>query len=166
MVLYASTSQKTEQTTFQKIALVHGHTLAKQMQLYILGRPWLNLHVETFEGLSPHGLQEALVVPEGASKETMRIFADGAMVGGNLIKKVAPSYPVKAKLAGIQGRVILNGVIGTDGHVKELRVLAGPGLLQQPAFDAVQQWEYTPYLLDGKPVEMETELNVIFNLGG
>ena len=77
---------------------------------------------------------------------------------------MAPEYPVAARQQGVQGTVVLNGVIGTDGHYKRLEVLAGPAMLQQPAMDAVRQWVYTPYLVEGKPVEVETDVNVVFAL--
>jgi protein TonB len=73
-------------------------------------------------------------------------------------------YPATAKQQGVQGRVILNGIIGTDGRYKRLEVLAGPPMLQQAALDAVRQWVYTPYLRDGFPVEVETDISVVFAL--
>ncbi|MDR3792216.1 MAG: M56 family metallopeptidase [Terracidiphilus sp.] len=84
---------------------------------------------------------------------------------GNLISKVAPKYPPEAKKARIQGTVVLNAIIGTDGHMKELRVLSGAAPLVQAAMEAVRQWVYKPYLLNGKPVQVETTINVIYTLG-
>jgi protein TonB len=63
-----------------------------------------------------------------------------------------------------QGTVILNGVIGTDGHFKRLDVLAGPPMLQQAVVDTLRQWVYTPFLLEGSPVEVETDISVVFAL--
>jgi TonB family protein len=83
----------------------------------------------------------------------------------NLISKVAPKYPAEAKKARIQGTVVLNAIIGTDGHITGLHVLSGPAMLQQSAMEAVRQWGYRPYLLDGKPVQVETTINVIYTLG-
>jgi protein TonB len=96
---------------------------------------------------------------------SVRVDVTGEAIAGHLLKKVAPTYPSTAKLQGVQGTVILNGVINKDGHFKKLQVLAGPPMLQQPAIDAVRQWAYTPYLLDGQPVEVETDVNVVFVLG-
>jgi protein TonB len=56
-------------------------------------------------------------------------------------------------------------VIGTDGLVKELHVIRGPELLQKAAMDAVSHWRYRPYLLNNQPVEVKTQINVIFTLG-
>jgi protein TonB len=61
--------------------------------------------------------------------------------------------------------VELDARIATDGTIKNLSVVAGPQLLQQPALDAVKTWRYRPYLLNGEPVEVRTTINVIFTLG-
>jgi TonB family protein len=62
------------------------------------------------------------------------------------------------------GTVILEGVVNREGQVQELRVLAGPSMLQQAAIDAVRQWVYTPYSLAGKAVDQELEFYVEFAL--
>ena len=125
----------------------------------------LKIHVELLEGIGPAGLS-ALTVPAGASPVSVRVEEAGDFTATHLINKVVPMYPVSAKLQGVQGTVLLDGVIGKDGHFKTLQVLAGPQMLQQPAIDAVRQWTYRPFLLDGQPVELETDLNVVFVLGG
>jgi TonB family protein len=81
-----------------------------------------------------------------------------------LITKVNPTYPPDAKKARIQGSVVLKAVIGKDGHVENLRVISGPSKLQQSALDAVRQWIYKPYLVNGAPVEVETKISVIYSL--
>jgi protein TonB len=85
---------------------------------------------------------------------------------GNILTKAVPVYPPAAKKARIQGKVVLDAVIGTDGTVESLRVLSGPQELQQSALDAVRQWTYKPYLVNGEPVEVETTVNIIYMLGG
>jgi TonB family protein len=163
VLLYSGGPNKMFQTLFEHIALVHGHYVANDMQLFIGGRPWLKIHVDTLEGLGPAGLS-ALAVPTAASPVTARIDVAEGLTQGHLVKKMFPAYPATAKLQGVQGTVILNGVIGTDGHFKRLDVLGGPPMLQQASMDAVRQWVYTPYLLEGKPVEVETDINVVFAL--
>jgi TonB family protein len=83
-----------------------------------------------------------------------------------LVKKVNPVYPPDAKKARIQGAVVLAGVIGKSGVVEHLSVKSGPKELQQSALDAVRQWTYEPYLLNGDPVEVETEITVTYALAG
>jgi peptidyl-prolyl cis-trans isomerase A (cyclophilin A) len=99
----------------------------------------------------------------GALPKVLSINAGTAV--GLLVSKVPPVYPIDAKKAGVQGTVILQATIGTDGSVKDLRVVSGPDMLQQAAIDAVQQWRYRPYLLNGQPVEVRTAINIIFTLG-
>ena len=67
-------------------------------------------------------------------------------------------------MQGVHGSVILEAIILKDGHIQVARV-TGPQLLQKPAIDAVRQWVYKPYVLDGEAVEVETEVNVVFHLG-
>ncbi|WP_348264744.1 M56 family metallopeptidase [Telmatobacter sp. DSM 110680] len=81
-----------------------------------------------------------------------------------VMTKVPPTYPPEAKSARIQGAVVLKAVIGKDGHVENLKVISGPSKLQQSALDAVRQWVYKPYLVNGAPVEVETKISVIYSL--
>jgi TonB family protein len=81
-----------------------------------------------------------------------------------LIKSVMPIYPKAAKAAGIQGEVQLYAVIGKTGAVKQLKVVSGPRELQQSALDAVKQWIYKPFLLNGAPVEVKTTVHVLYSL--
>ena len=90
-------------------------------------------------------------------------------VGGNvqhtkLISQPRPQYPVEAKQARIQGVVKLYAVIGKDGTVQNLNVISGHPLLAPAAVEAVKQWIYQPTLLNGNPVEVETEIDVNFTL--
>jgi TonB family protein len=84
----------------------------------------------------------------------------------SLITKVTPVYPPEAKKSRIQGKVVLEAVIGVDGHVENLKVVSGPKELQQSALDAVRQWVYRPYLVNGNPVEVTTTVNVTYTLAG
>ncbi len=85
-------------------------------------------------------------------------------LAGKLIRKVVPAYPVLARRNRISGTVILRAIISEQGKIKELRVESGPPLLIDAARDAVQQWEYQPWILDGTPVQMESTIDVIFKL--
>jgi len=83
---------------------------------------------------------------------------------GMLIYKVVPKYPPVAIAVRASGTVMLQATISRGGTIENLRVLGGPALLQQAALDAVKQWRYRPYVLDGQPVEVETTINVQFTL--
>jgi protein TonB len=88
----------------------------------------------------------------------------GSIRPPHLVSRVEPVYPPAAKAANIQGVVILELVIGTDGTVKEGRVLRSIPLLDQAALDAVVQWRYEPTLLNGAPVEVISTVTVNFTL--
>lgn len=83
---------------------------------------------------------------------------------GKLLTMVRPAYPTIAKQARVSGTVRLLGIIGRDGRVRELRVLDGPAMLRQAAYDAVIQWVYSPTMLSGSPVEVEAPIEVNFRL--
>lgn len=83
---------------------------------------------------------------------------------GLLLRKVQPAYPSVARAARVSGTVILQAKISREGTVTDLHVISGPPLLLQAAIDAVQQWSYRPYLLNGEPVEVLTTVNVVFAL--
>jgi len=80
------------------------------------------------------------------------------------IHSVQPAYPPEARAQEIEGTVRLHVLIGKDGRVSEVEVVDGPKLLRQAAVDAVKQWRYTPTLLGGQPVSVDTYVNVVFSL--
>ena len=82
----------------------------------------------------------------------------------NLIHDVAPQYPPEAGRARVEGTVVLMAVIGKDGSVQDVRVESGLPLLAQAAIDAVKQWRYRPYLLNGEPVEVDSRITINFTL--
>jgi len=83
-----------------------------------------------------------------------------------LIHMVPPVYPAIAKVAHVEGTVMLHATIRQDGSVEKLTYVSGPVLLEGAALDAVRQWRFKPYLLNGEPVEAETSITVMFKLGG
>jgi protein TonB len=83
---------------------------------------------------------------------------------GMLIYKAIPTYPAVAQAIHASGTVVLQATISRTGTIENLRVVSGPALLRQAALDAVKQWRYRPYMLNGQPVEVETAVNVEFTL--
>src|SRR4029077_13569350 len=79
-----------------------------------------------------------------------------------LIHKVVPVYPVIARSAHVSGDVVVRIMIGQDGNVKNAVIEKGPPMLRGAVLDAVKQWKYKPYKLDGKPEEVETLVTVKF----
>ncbi len=88
----------------------------------------------------------------------------GGLMAGNILTRVNPVYPQAAKDAKVQGAVRLKAIIGKDGAVRSLQVISGPEELTHSALDAVHQWVYKPYLLNGQPTEVETVITVNYSL--
>ncbi|HKF48411.1 MAG TPA: M56 family metallopeptidase [Terracidiphilus sp.] len=82
-----------------------------------------------------------------------------------LVHQVPPQYPKQAKVEHVEGKVMLNAIIGKDGSVEHIDVQQSVrGDLDQAAIDAVRQWKYEPVLLNGEPIEVETTINVTYSL--
>ena len=93
-----------------------------------------------------------------------RVRVSQGVTSGLLLHRVNPVYPDGARRGHIQGKVLLQALIGKDGNIKDLQVISGPKELTQAAVGAVQQWRYRPYLLMGQPVEIDTIIEVNFVL--
>jgi periplasmic protein TonB len=93
-----------------------------------------------------------------------RISVGGNVQAAHLVNRVQPIYPPLARQTRISGTVKLHAIIGKNGAVEQLQVVSGHPLLVQSALDAVKQWRYQPTLLNGEPVEVDTEIDVIFSL--
>jgi TonB family protein len=163
-----------ERAIRRKVVSFQGHYFAEDLQTYYsLGnKRSLTIHLENIEALNP--IDDAVftppssAVPQKVEVRTMNIntvnIAPGVMAG-MLLKKVPPEYPLYAKAQGIQGTVVIQATISKTGRNESLRVISGPAQLQQAALDAVKQWIYKPYMLNGEPVAVETTINVNFTLG-
>ena len=81
-----------------------------------------------------------------------------------LTVRVMPVYPPLAVQTRQEGEVKLHAIIATDGSIESLEVVSGGPLFIQAARDAVRQWRYKPALLNGRPVEVDTFITVIFHL--
>jgi protein TonB len=103
-------------------------------------------------------------VPKAATPQRVRVSQ--GVTQGLLLKKVTPQYPPLAKQARIQGVVVLSALIGKDGSIQNLHVVSGHPMLTNSALEAVKEWKYRPYILNGEPVEVETTINVNFSLSG
>ena len=86
------------------------------------------------------------------------------VMASRIVKQVQPKYPEEAKKKKIQGTVLLSVEVGKDGTVENLKVVSGPKELRQSATDAVRQWTYKPFLVDGNPVEVDTTISVVYSL--
>lgn len=86
------------------------------------------------------------------------------LMEGNLLRRVEPRYPVIAVQMGIEGTVVIKALISRDGRVEHPQVVSGQPFLSAAALEAVKEWRYRPYYLNGQPVEVETEITVNFVL--
>jgi TonB family protein len=120
------------------------------------------------------GLQHGLVVDTPLDEEIpstapgigvpQRIRVSAGVEQGLLISKVSPEYPPDAREQHIQGGVILKALIDKEGNIANLELVSGHPMLAAAAIDAVKLWKYRPYLLNGNPVMVETQIQVNFTL--
>src|SRR5580658_6171559 len=106
----------------------------------------------------------AVAVPKAATPTRVRVSQ--GVSAGLLIRRVQPNYPQLAKQARIQGQVVLQAEISKDGTIQNLQLISGHPMLAPAAIEAVKQWRYKPYLLNGEPVAVETTVLVNFSLTG
>jgi periplasmic protein TonB len=105
-----------------------------------------------------------VAVPKMSPPQRVRVSS--GVSTGLLIRKVPPSYPPLARQARIQGTVILQAQISKTGDIENLTLVSGHPMLAPAAIEAVKQWKYRPYLLNGEPVEVDTQVQVNFTLAG
>ncbi len=96
----------------------------------------------------------------------LRIRVSAAVAEGLLKQQVRPVYPAEAKEKHVQGHVVMKAIIDTNGEVTRLDLVSGHPLLAQAAIEAVRNWKYKPFLLEGKTVEVETVVDIAFQLSG
>lgn len=153
------------QILHNRILRFQGHFIAGDLKIVRSGKIALTAHVESIEPLAQ--VNEAdFTPPADAVLMPHMVNISGGIAVGMLLRKVAPEYPQVAKDSRTQGTVVLQAIISKEGLIRDLHVVSGSKMLQDAALDAVRQWEYRPYLLNGEPVEVMTTINVVFTLGG
>jgi protein TonB len=103
-----------------------------------------------------------VLVPGGSKEKPVRVSS--GVIAGLILHKVDPVYPEDAREAGISGAVVMAAMIDDQGKITKLTVVSGPEKLRDAALDAVNQWTYKPYLLNGKPVFVQTQITVNFTI--
>lgn len=93
-----------------------------------------------------------------------RVRIGGNVAAAMLTHQVQPKYPKSAKENHVSGTIVLDAVISMGGTVQKLQYISGPAELMRSAMDAVRQWRYKPMKLQGKPVEFETKISVVYTL--
>ncbi len=103
-------------------------------------------------------------VPPPPVARPERIRVSSGVANGMLMNGPQPVYPQMARIAHIQGDVVLQATISKTGAIENLRAISGHPILQQAALETVKQWRYKPYLLNNEPVEIETTITVKFHM--
>jgi protein TonB len=124
-------------------------------------------------GFAPGGMESSGSAPGAAfgGQNKVQVVAgthaiSSGVAEGMLLRKIEPIYPKFAKDSRITGTVVLKATITKSGGIEGLQVLSGPKILAEAALNAVKFWRYRPYMLNNEPVEVQTTINVVFNLSG
>jgi periplasmic protein TonB len=137
----------------------------------ISDHPWagpINEQADTTPPTNGDGPDKKLsgLMPDGAAKSNVKLGGPKSITSqlaeGQLVNRVDPIYPHIAAISGIQGQVKLHAIIGRDGRIQSLSAISGHPLLLRAALEAVEQWRYRPYVLNGEAVEVETFITVNF----
>ncbi len=121
-------------------------------------------------GGTPNGVMRSIIsstlpaVPKVAKPTRVRVSQ--GVTQGLLLRKVNPTYPALARAARVQGSVLLQAEISKTGDIENLHLISGHPMLAPAAIEAVKQWKYKPYVLNGEPVDVETQITVNFTLSG
>ena len=113
----------------------------------------------------------ALAIPPASAATTQaepgnQLHVSAGVIAGQRLSFVNPVYPPDAKKAKLSGTVVLHVLIGKDGTIKTLDVASSTNpVFNQSALEAVKQWTYKPYLLNGEPTEVETTITVNYSFG-
>lgn len=163
----AEETSQGSQTVFNAIVRFQGKYLARKIRYVNAGRVETDISVDVIEPLDPvidaefTPSADAVLMPESKS-----VVVSPGIIAGNRIRGSFLQYPPDARAAHVQGTVVLKAHILKDGTIGDLAVISGPEMLQKAAIDCVKTWRYRPYLLNGQPVEVETQINIVFRLGG
>jgi protein TonB len=112
-----------------------------------------------------NGIRADIARPVAHPTVNPRVIRTSSMMQGMLIHRVEPQYPAIARSARVEGPVKITAIISREGAIEQAQVISGSPLLGRAAIDAVRQWRYKPYILNGEPVEVETQITVNFVLG-
>jgi TonB family protein len=114
----------------------------------------------TASNADPADLEKALVATPALPR--LGVPVSQGTAGGVLVHKVQPLYPAEARRMHVQGNVVIDAVVTTQGQVNDLKLVSGDPILAQAAMDAVRRWRYTPYSLNGQPIPKETRITISF----
>jgi TonB family protein len=148
--------------SYGNVARLQDHYLSRSYVLKVDDRRLLEATVDAVTALDAS--DPALSPPpDAATSDAVPIHIPSHVMQGNRVKGPVPEYPEAAKSANLTGTVAIEATIGKDGKIHNLDVVSEPGqLLMDTASKAVSKWEYKPYLLNGNPVDVRTQIYVSF----
>ena len=150
---------------FLHVVKIQSRYLPFSIQIIDGQKQMFSVTVTQVSGLNPE--DSALLPAKDAKVSEPTVFQSDIVLRNELVKRVMPAYPSEARADRKQGTVALAAIIGTDGRIEHLELIVSPWpILTKAAEDGIEQWRYKPYLVDGKPVKVETTINVVFSLGG
>lgn len=114
--------------------------------------------------LANAGIPQQLVPAEAQPMPQFGAAVSQGLVEAALVRKVSPTYPQQARVQRIAGSVVLDATIAANGSVHKVKVISGPPILASAASDALREWRYTPALLNGKAIESQQRVTVVFTL--
>ena len=148
---------------FNRTARANGHYVAEQIQAENGDLPIVKFDVVLLEALS--SLDKAMFVADSAAVPSPGPMVRASVLAGNRIGGEDVHYPSVARRERVQGMVILAATINKTGDIEDLEIVSGPEDLRKACLDAVKTWKYKPYLMNGEPVDVRTQINVVFQLG-
>jgi TonB family protein len=150
-----------------EMATFRGAYVAKDISLSDSGNRLLHMQLVSLssmtesEGAAIDALPGFVKIAPPKQLDVSTGVMTGRKIGGR-----NPTYPERARANRVQGRVVMDAMIGTDGRIHQLRVVTSPDeLLSISAVSAVGTWVYSPYIFQGNPVSIKTQINVVYNLG-
>jgi hypothetical protein len=159
----ATYSELSGATLMNGIFVFRDRYVARDVSVTMFDKPYLKVHVDTLEELAP--LNDAEFQPPAAAAPAppSRPMVPDTIMNPRIIKRVEPGYAALANPTGWDGRVIVDVIVGSDGHVKKVRPLSGSSMYQGMVAEAVYKWLYNPFTIGNIPTEVETEVVYTFN---
>lgn len=147
-----------------RIVIFRGRYLGGDINITRLGKEYANVHLELAEALGSPDRIDFSPPADAVVRPARKITISSTVAQANRLSSKAPTYPSEAKAKRIQGTVVIEATIDTSGYITSLQPVSGPVELQAAALDAVRQWVYKPYLLNGEPVEVHTMIDLTFSM--
>jgi TonB family protein len=145
--------------TFDNILSFQGHYIARDVESFLDKKLVFKAHLDNLDELKTVNESDFAPLP-GNSHIIRRIDVPEEVARKLLLQHPKPVSPPLAQIARIYGDVVIHAIIGADGRILSLHVLSGPAMLQQAALNAVKQWTYKPYILNGEAVQISTTIKV------